>query len=778
MKRGLISCILLSGVALGALIDADTVQAQTASSGTVASTTTDSINAGAGMPDIVVTAQKRSESINKVGAPVVALSSTALKDLGVKSLSDLASAVPGLNYSPSGRNDSPVYTLRGVGFTDQSLASYPDVTVYIDQFPLPFPALTKLSNFDLSRVEVLVGPQGTLFGSNATGGAINYVTERPTSEYKGGLTLDYGRFNNILVDGYVSGPISDNLRFRLAGRVNSSDDWQYSYTRKDSNGRSSTWALRGQLDWEPTDRLSFNLDLNGWHDGTLPQQPQFYALSIQNPPAPAYELNYPKAPLNSRAADWDPKLPLFNDSWLFQAGLRSAYQMTDSVTITSLTSYIRSKQTGFQQAGGADFEQSQYGQNGDFHDFFQELRMDNGSHGRGRWTLGVNYSRDDVSEHSSAFYSENTTFTAYGITGDNFALTENTNNYAAFGALEYDLIPGLTLKGGLRYTKTDRTSTACVTDNGDGTINALFDFLQALASGQNNLPPLQPGDCVSLNPATGLSGLYQNRLSEHNLSWRAGIDLKPLDGLLLYANVSRGYKAGGSPATDASDWNQFTPVRQESVTDYELGFKAQLFDRRVLATGDIFYYDYRDKQLHSKVIDPIFGSLDATVNIPKSSVRGGEFAISTAQIAGFTPSVSATYIDGKIDKFVGVNAGGQTADFSNTPMPFVPKWSVNAGLGYKWPVSEQVKGFLGANVVYRSATNALVGAPASYAIPAYTTLDLRAGFETEDGRWRVFAYGKNVTNTYYITTVSEQYDYIVRFTGRPATYGISITRNF
>lgn len=177
--------------------------------------------------DIVVTANKREESLNDVGLSISAFSAETLATKRINSVADLASIVPGLTYTPS-TTSTPVYTLRGIGFFEASLAAYPNVATYIDQAPLPFPAMTTLTAFDLERVEVLKGPQGTLFGSNATGGAINFVAAKPTQELAAGVTLGYGRFDRAEASGFISGSLTDQLRARLAVRFERSDGWQLS----------------------------------------------------------------------------------------------------------------------------------------------------------------------------------------------------------------------------------------------------------------------------------------------------------------------------------------------------------------------------------------------------------------------------------------------------------------------------------------------------------------------------------------------------------------------
>jgi outer membrane receptor protein involved in Fe transport len=184
----------------------------------------------AALDEIVVTAEKREESINNVPMAVSAFSGSQLVALGIKNVQDLTEVVPGLTFAQTNFS-TPVYTLRGVGFYETSLSAYPDVTVYVDEAALPFPILTTHVGFDLDRVEVLRGPQGILFGQNSTGGAINYVAAKPTSTFQAGTYVSYGEFNAFDLQGYVSGPINDTLSARLAVDLQQGGAYQYSYTR-------------------------------------------------------------------------------------------------------------------------------------------------------------------------------------------------------------------------------------------------------------------------------------------------------------------------------------------------------------------------------------------------------------------------------------------------------------------------------------------------------------------------------------------------------------------
>jgi outer membrane receptor protein involved in Fe transport len=158
---------------------------------------------------------------------VSAFGAKTLADQRINGVADLAKIVPGLDVTPS-PDGPPVYTLRGVGFFESSVAAYPDVATYIDQAPLALPVFSVLTAFDLERIEVLKGPQGTLFGNNATGGAINFVAAKPTSTLDAGFDLGYGRFNTVQTDGFISGPLTDTLKARLSVKTTRGDDWQLS----------------------------------------------------------------------------------------------------------------------------------------------------------------------------------------------------------------------------------------------------------------------------------------------------------------------------------------------------------------------------------------------------------------------------------------------------------------------------------------------------------------------------------------------------------------------
>jgi outer membrane receptor protein involved in Fe transport len=757
---------------------------------------------GANDPDdalgeIIVTAQKRAQSINDVGLTITALGVDTLKRQGINTLEELARSVPGLTYAATDYG-TPVFTLRGVGFYDYSLAGYPTTSVYVDEVPLPFPVLTTHANLDLERVEVLKGPQGTLFGQNSTGGAINYIVAKPTNALAGGIDVSVGRFGQGAANGFVSGPITDTLGVRLAGQYDYGSPWQRSFTRDDRLGRRNVLNGRLLVDWKPSPNLKILLNLNGWRDRSDPQAGQYIATFPQTPTPDGSSLDpvlrtYPFAPDDPRAADWSPDHRPSASKRQYQAALRADLKLNDTIVLTSISSYVDYHTRQMLDMDGTtvqDFDQRNFGS---IKSLTQELRVAGGEGTPFRWVAGANYERSKTFEQDDYLYGQSTVANTYGVTENAATSDQKMRNFALFANGEYDIAARLTLKAGGRYTSAKRTANMCTFDLGSGRSNA---FVTAFARFLNPgvfIPDLRFGQCTTLD-LNNRPARFIDTLKEHNFSWRVGVDYKPTRDLLLYANVAKGYKAGSYPIVGAFNFSSYFPVVQESLLDYEAGFKAKLFDRKVGLNGAVFYYDYRNKQLLTKVIDLVVGVVPALANIPKSRVKGAELELTAAPIEGLRLSGSVTYLDAKITRYTGVNAGGIAADFAGTDIPFTSKWQYVANADYNMPSIGAVRPFIGASLTGRSRAISIVGGASgalpqpgyrskvsladTYELPRYALLDLRAGVEAEDGSWRVMVWGKNVTNKYYWQNVVTSYDVVTRYAGQPATYGVTFSHMF
>jgi outer membrane receptor protein involved in Fe transport len=866
-----------------------------------------------GVEEIIVTAQKREQSIDDVGMSIQAATGDQLAELGVTDTTQLDRVVTGFNANVT-YYGTAIYTIRGVGFQDTSLAGSPTVSIYIDEMPLQFSAMTSGATLDLQRVEALKGPQGTLFGQNATGGAVNYIANKPTQEFEAGFDVSYGRFNTADISGFVSGPITETVSARVAGRVLRGGPWQKSHTRNASlapdpfwtaNGRtygrdaehgdSEFYNARGSLLWEPSDALSVLFTASGFVDKGDSQMPQLYGISPLNNTSPLIGLvaNYPVSPRNNRAADWGPCVntsgtgsgvvidpdPVFDfpgvgdsntanrlydnckaaerDNTFYSTTLRVDYALTDDLTITSLTSWSKFDRDAALESDGTLYQDYESWQTGYLKALFQEVRVSGSVGGEGNWVVGANYENTSTWDSFLQTYGISSAVptivpvppltlippfnwaglnaTPLGPTNPNNRQTADT--FAVFANLEYPVLDSVIVQGGVRYTNQKRDYRGCGSDGGDGTWADISQNIQTLLRYLDDFTTIipgvdaGPGKCASFGPASQNYAPepegFTDELDEDNVSWRVGVNWNATDTMLLYANVSQGYKSGSFPTVASAAFYQLVPAKQEDLLAYEVGGKFGLFDDTVQLNAAAFYYDYTDKQILGAVADPVFGSLPALVNVPESHVVGFELSAILQPIEGlrFSPSVSyaRSEVDGTFrgfdpffrayDAFNLTPAQNQvlrnasTKDFSGLPFPNAPKWTVNFDSQYEWQVGDWLA-FVGANLNYQSATKGffhdrcnedpstvdpvtgfLVSCTSTFrsndsqafgdsdlVINARALLDLRAG--VEHGAWRVWLYGRNVTNKHYWNQAQHVNDVLLRFTGMPATYGITVSYRY
>jgi iron complex outermembrane recepter protein len=731
--------------------------------------------------EIIVTAQKRSESINDVGMTISAISGDELISRGITDTSQLSTVVPGFTYTQTGYL-TPVYTIRGVGFQDNTLTAPPSVAVYVDEVPLPFSIETQGAALDLERVEVLKGPQGTLFGESSTGGAINYIAAKPTNHFTAGADASYGNYDAVDLQGFVSGPLSDTLRARVSFRSEQRGDWQYNYVDGAKNGATNLLVGRVLLDWTPTDRLSVEINLNGSDNRSDSQAAQYYGLKAQaGGVATPAELAYPLAPSNDRAAGWGPSGDLSGNSTFYQASGRIDYALVPDVKLTSITAYSRYDRNLPIDTDGTDLQVFDGLEIGYVGTAFQELRLSGDYLNRLNWIVGTNYQHDTSYDSYFMHYPQSAVTTVLGLPLTDAKNTDNQaiTTKAAYANTDYKIVDSLTVQGGLRYTETDRNYAGCTRDSGDGQAAAVFNKLGLFyRKGAPATTIAGPGDCVTILPDLE-PGMLVTSLDEHNVSWRTGLNWKPTGGVLLYANVSQGYKAGAIPTLSATVSSQDTPVHQERILAYETGFKLTLLDNSLQLDGAAFYYDYTNKQIRGKLPDAIFGNISGLVNVPKSKIEGLEFSAIWKPMAGLTISPSATLAESRIEgNFVNFDLLGNKANFTGEALPYAPKWTGNVDANYEWPIKGGWNAFVGSNLSFESATNGGFGDLPLFAIKAYELLDLRAGVETPDGHLRFSVWGRNVTDTYYWTSASHLVDQFTRFTGMPATYGISVSYRY
>ncbi len=356
-------------------------------------------------------------------------------------------------------------------------------------------------------------------------------------------------------------------------------------------------------------------------------------------------------------------------------------------------------------------------------------------------------------------------------------------------------MPDVTLKGGARYTEADNSTVERGICNGNGLTCTLFNVIgQEL--GTQPFPPQTTGGNYTLNFNHVPGFPFNGSLNENNIAWRGGVDWRANDHTLLYANISRGFKAGSFPTLAGSTFAEFEPVKQESVTSYEAGVKAGLFDHSVQLNGAGFYYTYNDKQVRGKIIDPIFDVLDVLINVPRSHIYGVEGdATWLPPVHGLTLNAALTYLQSEIDKYDGPSVYGIPTNFAGTQLPFTPRWSYSLSGDYRMPLGDRGTPFVslawhgqsnevselgGSTIGFfagagdRSATQ--LSKP--FQLPAYGLVDASLGYEFPDRKTTLRFYGKNIFNRLYYTNAVPYLDATVRYAGLPGFYGVQLSRTF
>jgi outer membrane receptor protein involved in Fe transport len=809
--------------------------------------------------DIIVTAQKRSQRLQDVGLTIQAAEADVLADRGIGSPADLGKLVPGFTYTES-LYSTPVFTLRGIGLFDATFAASPAVAVYTDQIPRNVPVASSALDLDLERIEVLKGPQGTLFGQSATGGAINYILAKPTDTLEYGFDASFERFNRATGSFFVSGPITDTLGVRVAARITRGGAYQFSISRpNDENGASRKEEARATIDWKPTDKLSLLLVGTIVNDHSDVQAPQYLGTllnvyssaslaaananpatrnpfgivndalytSLTTPGSPNFDaslvgrqntvatrlnsgdprfapgaralLGTPIRSNSNRAADWTPGLLKPADNVYYQASGRLDYELTEAVTFTSITAFAKQTLDYFQDLDATTARAVDVPIFGNVRTFNQEARLalDTSSF---NGLVGVAY--DNIRSTQTNFfdlydYSGNAplgTAPFIELTRNDFSSKLKT--YAAFANGEFRVTPQLAIQGGLRYTKNKQDATYCYNDPQNAGPNQIFSIFQNLFTGTAQTPLNAAGLCFPLGD--GLSGTtfgvstrdpVNRELNEDNWSYRIGANYKFDGGALIYGTVSQGYKTGIFSAIGASSTSQYSPATQEKVIAYEAGIKAPLFDRRITFNAAGFYYDYSDKQVRGRIADPIYGLLEKLINVPKSYVYGVEADLLARPVDGLTLSASATYLKSKVsedffetpDGSAVYNSAGYTGNFRGSELPFTPNWSANGDIQYEWQMGD-LKPFLGGNLLYQGEQNATFQNGTlradDFKIDGYITVDLRAGVEGPEGKYKFSVFGRNVLNKNFTTSITTYLDTLFRFAGRPATYGVSFSYRY
>jgi iron complex outermembrane recepter protein len=783
------------------------------------------------MAPIIVTAQRRAQQLDAVPASIQAFGAEQLKQLHVTSTEDLQAVAPSLNIS-RGYEGVPIYTLRGVGFNTINLSSTSTVGTYTDEVAYAYPFMNSGPVYDMERVEVLKGPQGTLYGRNTTAGLIDFITAKPKDAEEGGLTLEAGNHATFNSEGFINLPLDAKTAIRLAFRSEDSfNGWQHSASRDETLGRIHLHGARLTLTSHPMDGLKVELGVNGWKNNSDTVAGQAIGFTPNTDPASGTvfsQFNTPgladfiaahKNGWTANTADWDPAAersanvgigqgiagPLRENDWFVGVRGLIQYDISPSLALVSLTGYNRVSRDANFDWSGAPYDILVQHAYGTVDSVSEELRL-TGHNGPADWTVGAYYAHDSVSDNDQTLLGdnanvlavrgltlglglENTAFNSPGYTvtdiEQSFRTYLDTSNFevstrSLFASSDWKLAPGLTLTTGIRYTRDIQTFDGCSRDlNGSmlpnvNVFNRAF-FYQAYGV---FTAPVAENQCTTFDVASGTFGPVTSRLDEDNLAWRGAIGWQLSRDALFYASVSRGFKAGSTPVNAANISTQDAPAKQEELTSYEIGTKLSLFRRRVAINLAGFYYDYHDKQLSVYFADPIYTTLLRLANIPKSRAYGLDGDATWSITRRLAWSIAGTLLKTEVQDYVGIDADANPLNYSGAAFPLSPTFSGASTLAWDVPV-DATHGFRAiVNARYQSsAKTTLQDDPLLYLKP-YGLVNATLSYRRLDGRWELSLWARNLTNQYYWVSAATNANTAVRFPGMDRTFGMALKTLF
>ena len=762
------------------------------------------------LEEIIVTAQKREQSIQDVGITITAYSGYQIKALGFEDSSDIAAMTPGVYISGAVGGQQSLFTIRGVTQNDFNDTTESPIAVYVDDSYVGFSQGQLFGMFDLERVEVLKGPQGTLFGRNATGGLIHYISRKPTQELEGYGEVTYGSYNQARFEGAVGGPLSDTLAARAAVFYNRFDeiiDNDYPNRFVTLNGaplpiggedifNDDSLAFRGQLLFQPNEDIEFLLIGNYARSRLstaplleIPTVPILNAAGIHvgtilAGPTETREAAAPDGtPLNHRFSfdgpDTQRAVPggnLYGPSCTQQnledlnCSLDFAFDdlnTTDShgisgnltwdfdaFTLTAISDYKSFDKFFAVTGSGGPASTTNTMFEAKAETFTQELRL-NGEFERGNWVAGVYYLNIDVAARTAITAEETSLFQPFvgAAWGDATISQLGTDSWSVFGQLEFGLSEQLTFIAGLRGIQENKDFSG---------EEGFYLSTNPLTLDTDTLVfPVQPRSTHKQN-ATLWSGKVQ-------------LDWQPLDNLLIFGSFNRGVKAGGFnttftfgagfPVTDI-------PYKDETLLAFETGFKVDdLFGGTTRINGSFFYYDYSDYQGF------FFSQVTGFVTNVDAEYKGVELELFSAPVEGLNLGLNLSYLDAKVfDIQLGPGL------FVDTEPTFSPEIQLAGLLRYEWP-QRFWGGYVSAQASFNYASTYFENIRNFEAskLPAYVIGNLRLGWRSEDDRWQGTFFINNVANQLYYRTgfdTSTATGANSRAPGKPRWFGANLRYNF
>jgi len=711
--------------------------------------------------EIVVTAQKRSERLQDVPIAVSAIGEQTLKDAGVKDIRDVANVTPALVVTQSENSSSISARVRGVGTQGSNPGLESAVAVFIDGVMRSRNGVAFGDLGELERIEVLRGPQGTLFGKNASAGVVNATTKRPSDHWTGYADMSYYEGNEVRLAGKVSGPLSDEVRMSLNVLSAKYDGSAFNYgTNKQVNGYNRNGA-RAKLEWTPSDTLTVTF-IADWVKsldqccavvpGATVNPPNAYLTTVIGPsilPVVAQEGN------RNIDNDLDPKTK--DSNW----GLSGTIEWgIGNHTLTSITAYRgwtnvelrdgdgRSGLPTYIQAaalGGNDNRLHDWGWL-DFKQFTQELRIASPTDTQFNYVAGLYYY---TTEQHNLFNRTVTTCNAttlatlanglrpcapgssvYGAIYGYGDFTTKFENYSAYGQATYKVTPDLRLIGGLRYSNDEVKAT------------------------HSRLAPFGAGAGIGATFAGSTS------VSKSDVSGKVGVQYDVTDQTMAYATWSQGYKGPAINVFFNMNANNLVPLQEETSKNWEIGLKNEFFDRRLVL--NLAYFDSKFDGFQTNNFTLVNGTVVSQLtNAGKVGTRGFEVDFTTQPVDGLRISGGYAYTDARIIDFfcpAGAPAtcrlGANGLPINGQPLPYAPDHKISLDGEYTLPLGDALPFEIAINTAYTWQSKQQYDiAQNPFSIqPAYGLWDAGIAAVDKNDRYRLALTVKNINNTYYATS--------------------------
>lgn len=710
--------------------------------------------------EIVVTARKREESIQDVPVSVTALSGAALEDRGVTALNQIDQFAPGLTFQPGARTGGGGSTgsvfIRGIGQIDYNPLTDQGVGVYVDNVFLGRATGQVMDVLDIARVEVLRGPQGTLFGKNTIGGAISIVSSIPRGEFSGYVQAAGGSFNQLDQRASVAFPITDALSGRISLSNRQRDGYAESLATGDEFGDVDSQSGRLVLNWEPdAGAASFVLIVDA---STQEGQSQFNRLVATRTDAghPLGIALTPYVPTSDYVNYASNSALNFNNLDVFGVSGTFRLEVAPDLDFISITAYRT-----LEAAVGLDTDSSPLAIQEiegytDQHQFSQEFQLAGVSFGdRLEWLLGAYYFEESIDERSEnrivPFFVNTTQY-----------MSPTTTTWALFTQGTYQFTDRLSATIGVRYSEEDKHVDGRSFRNLAGTC------LPLLCDADPRAHPSE--SWTSLTP-------------------RFGVEYQASDDALLYFSYAEGFKSGGFNYQVINRIEEFRAYDPETASTYEVGFKTDWLDRRLRINGDVYYTEYEDLQLRSTLaggsdpaLCPAGPTCSLVLNAPGVNLTGAELEVTARPTDALQLFLGVAYIDDEYRPLTpGINFGLVTAE---NDLPKTPTWAVNLGAQLDVPLSWGLLTLRGDYAYKTSMFTDYENTP-QLEQDAFGLLNVRAALSFAEERWEVAVSGQNVTDEAYLTSGFGSgmvgpggLGYAVGSYGVPATWQVSLRYRF